>query len=315
MTRRIRLFSKILIIPIVGAVSLIVSLGINTVTTQSNAVLLQDAEKVQFPLLQIAERNLVQLERIKESLQGAVTTGDEEMLEGAKTISSNLNRDLEKARSIAPALSQQVRAIEQDIEIYLTSAEQVTRDMIAGTADFSTLGTTIKKMNERYDAAHKGLTDLRDARLASFTSSMAEANSNASNAVLYGVVIGLIAICLLFGIAIPISRAIVKSVNVVVSSLRDIAQEDGDLTVRLQHTTNDEVGDLVHWFNTFADKLKQVISQIVETAGPLSNLATTLDQFVVETLSTVETQKERAREVKVSAGEINSSIANVSSNA
>lgn len=315
MERRINLFSRILIIPIVGAVSLIVSLGINTVTTQSNALLLNDAENVQFPLLQIAERNLVQLERIKESLQGAVTTGDEEMLDGAKNISSNLNRDLEKARSIAPGLSSQVTAIEEDLNTYLSSAEKVTRDMIEGTADFSTLGTTIKNMNERYDAAHQGLQSLRDARLASFTAAMAEANSNASNAVSLGIGIGLVAICLLFGIAIPISRAIVRSVNTVVSSLRDIAQEDGDLTVRLQQTSNDEVGDLVYWFNTFADKLKQVISQTIETVGPLSNLATTLDQFVVETLGVVETQKERAREVKESAREINSSVANVSSNA
>ncbi|MFN3239402.1 MAG: methyl-accepting chemotaxis protein [Pseudomonadales bacterium] len=315
MGRRFTLSSKILIIPAVGAISLMISLAINTLTTQENAVLLEDAEKIQFPLLQIAEKNLVQLERIKETLQGAVTTGDEDMLDAASNMSDGLIADLGKARRIAPGLSTELSRVEEDLGAYVETAEKVTRDMIAGTADFSTLSTTITRMNQRYDAAFVGLKTFRDSRLNSFTTSMAEANTNASNAVYYGIGVGIVGILLLFGFAWPISRAIVKSMKVVVSSLRDIAEEDGDLTVRLRQTSNDEIGDLVHWFNTFADKLRHVISQIVETAGPLSGLATTLDEFVAETLKTSTAQKQRAEAVLASAGEINTSVSNVSANA
>jgi methyl-accepting chemotaxis protein len=44
--------------------------------------------------------------------------------------------------------------------------------------------------------------------------------------------------------------------------LKDIASGDGDLTQRLRYTRNDELGELVDWFNRFLDKLQPTIAQI-----------------------------------------------------
>tara|TARA_R110002073_G_scaffold3345_14_gene22577 strand:- start:1588 stop:3204 length:1617 start_codon:yes stop_codon:yes gene_type:complete len=310
--KRFGLSTKILVIPVVGTLSLILSLTINTVTTDSNRVLLEDAELTQFPLLQISERNLVQLERIKETLSGAVTTGDEEMVVTADQMRLRLFDDLEKAKSIAPNLERDISIVQEEVELYTTTAERVTSEMISETADFSRLGETISEMNVQYDAALGSLTQFRNNRLTNFTTAIKDAKSNAVNAIYYGVAVSVVAMIVLFGTAVPISRAIVNSVNNVVSSLRDIAQEDGDLTVRLRQTSSDEVGDLVHWFNTFADKLQNVIGQIISTVDPLSDLAGTLNNFVSQTLDTVATQKGQAQSVMSSAGEINNSVESVS---
>lgn len=50
----------------------------------------------------------------------------------------------------------------------------------------------------------------------------------------------------LFAVAFPIVKGIKDSIVKVVHSLKDIAQEDGDLTVRIETHCEDEVGDLVH---------------------------------------------------------------------
>ena len=306
---------KILTIPAVAVLSLLISLIINTGITESNRELLTDAETRQFPALQIAERNLVNLERIKETLSSAVTTGDEDALIAAKAIAASLNESLAKAKQIAPDLGREITPIEQEFATYTDTAFGVTSSMIDGTADFSKIASLAKSMNEEYEAVETSLTRFRDARLDRFAGAIQDAKTNAENGVYSAIGIGIVSVIILFGAAIPISRSLVSSVNNVVSSLKNIAQENGDLTVRLERTSDDEIGDLVYWFNSFISKLQNVIGEIVQTVDPLAELATTLNNFVAETLQTVDVQKGRAYEVEQSARDISGSVHEVSENA
>lgn len=56
------------------------------------------------------------------------------------------------------------------------------------------------------------------------------------------------------GVTRPISR--------VAAMLKDIAIGEGDLTRRLVYTRQDELGELVGWFNRFLDKLQPVIAEV-----------------------------------------------------
>jgi methyl-accepting chemotaxis protein len=46
--------------------------------------------------------------------------------------------------------------------------------------------------------------------------------------------------------------------------MQDIAEGEGDLTVRLPMTATDEIGDLARWFNTFVDNIESVIKKTKE---------------------------------------------------
>lgn len=91
-------------------------------------------------------------------------------------------------------------------------------------------------------------------------------------------------------LAIFISRAIANQVDASVAGLKDIAQGEGDLTMRLEIASKDEVGELARWFNTFIEKLQGIIkematssNQVSLSAQELSNLSENLkrmaDQF------------------------------------
>ena len=58
------------------------------------------------------------------------------------------------------------------------------------------------------------------------------------------------------------ARSIVRPINAAVAGLKDIAQGEGDLTMRLQVSSRDEVGELAKWFNTFIEKLQGIIKDI-----------------------------------------------------
>ena len=85
------------------------------------------------------------------------------------------------------------------------------------------------------------------------------------------IIIGSIIIAVLLGIlsAWLCTRAIVHPVKRVAASLKDIAEGEGDLTVRLEVGSKDEVGMLAHWFNQFIENMDGLITQISGNAKKL----------------------------------------------
>ncbi|MGB0204383.1 MAG: methyl-accepting chemotaxis protein [Neptuniibacter sp.] len=67
-----------------------------------------------------------------------------------------------------------------------------------------------------------------------------------------------------------LTRYVVKPIEIVASAMSDIAQGGGDLTRRLNITSNDEVGMLSKGFDAFITNLHQLIQRIVDTADELS---------------------------------------------
>lgn len=306
---------KVLAIPTIAFVSIVLTLILNVVIRNSNDTLLQEAESTQFPVLQLAEHNLTRLKQLDSSLASAVTTGDEDLLSQAETVREELAGKLAQSSRIAPQFRGEIGVITKEFNAYADTAIGLTRSMLNGTADFSKLPQQAKLKNEQFETVNRSLTNFRDARLNRFTTALTNARDNASNGTIYSIVIGVVAVVLLFAAAIPISQGIVNSVNSVVTSLKAIAEENGDLTIRLKRTSEDEIGDLVHWFNSFMDKLQNIITQVVETAGPIAATTTTLNEFISDTLKTVEQQKSRASDIEQSAFDLTSSVKQVADNA
>lgn len=57
------------------------------------------------------------------------------------------------------------------------------------------------------------------------------------------------------------ARAIVMPINKAVAGLKDIAEGEGDLRMRLPITSRDEVGEMSRWFNLFIEKLQHIMSR------------------------------------------------------
>ncbi|HEY3304586.1 MAG TPA: methyl-accepting chemotaxis protein [Candidatus Binatia bacterium] len=57
-----------------------------------------------------------------------------------------------------------------------------------------------------------------------------------------------------------------RPIDRLVALAKDIAEGEGDLTKRLTVQNRDEIGELAHWFNTFLDKIHNLVSQVKSTA-------------------------------------------------
>ncbi len=67
-----------------------------------------------------------------------------------------------------------------------------------------------------------------------------------------------------------ITGAISKPINLLISEIQNIAQGDGDLTKRMEITSNDELGTLALWFNKFVDNIEKLIMQVNSSVASIS---------------------------------------------
>ncbi|UTC74292.1 Cache 3/Cache 2 fusion domain-containing protein [Treponema sp. OMZ 792] len=83
------------------------------------------------------------------------------------------------------------------------------------------------------------------------------------------------------------SYKMIKPINVVVSALKDIAQGEGDLTVRLPLVGNDEVTDLSEYFNQTIEKIGSSIKVVGKNSAEMTNTGSELVSNMTETASAV----------------------------
>lgn len=62
------------------------------------------------------------------------------------------------------------------------------------------------------------------------------------------------------------SRIVSRPINETVNRIKDIAQGEGDLTMRLPVNSNDEIGALANWLNIFMERLQGIVSHISSSA-------------------------------------------------
>lgn len=105
--------------------------------------------------------------------------------------------------------------------------------------------------------------------------------------------------------------AIVKPLNNAVAGLKDIAEGEGDLTMRLRVTSKDEIGDMALWFNIFIAKLQGIIKQIADNSNRVGTSSGQLSNISEELLTSAEDTSQRSANVASSSEEMSTNLNNV----
>jgi len=99
--------------------------------------------------------------------------------------------------------------------------------------------------------------------------------------------VGLAVLCISLAIVFLIAKKMVGPVQTAVHALKDIAQGEGDLTVRLPLIGNDEVTQLSEYFNQTITKIGSSIKSVDDNAGTMSSIGQDLSNNMTATASAV----------------------------
>jgi methyl-accepting chemotaxis protein len=106
--------------------------------------------------------------------------------------------------------------------------------------------------------------------------------------------LAVVAVLLILGGGV-IAQKMATRVKKVCHTMQDIAEGEGDLTVRLPMTDTDEIGELAYWFNQFVDniegvvlKTKEATSQVDYSTRGVAGGSQGLSQSTQEQVSAIE---------------------------
>ena len=101
------------------------------------------------------------------------------------------------------------------------------------------------------------------------------------------IIVGIIILTITATITYFIAYKMVAPVKLTVSALKDIAQGEGDLTLRLPVKGNDEITDLSEYFNEMISKIGTSVRGINEHTKVMERIGETLSSDMTETASAI----------------------------
>ena len=99
--------------------------------------------------------------------------------------------------------------------------------------------------------------------------------------------ISIIILIVAFIVVYLTARQIIRPIQTTVDALRNIAQGEGDLTVRLPITGNDEITDMAEYFNETIEKIGTSIQQVGVNSNIMEEIGDELASNMTETASAV----------------------------
>jgi methyl-accepting chemotaxis protein len=126
--------------------------------------------------------------------------------------------------------------------------------------------------------------------------------------------VGTLCLILLLVVSRQVSRSIFVRLDDVVSRMKDVAEGEGDLTKRIEVTSNDELAELGKWFNTFMEKLERIIIQVAKNTLQIASATEAISATSKQQAHGAEAQSHQTNQVATAMQEMSITVAQISEN-
>ncbi|WP_434939086.1 methyl-accepting chemotaxis protein [Shewanella sp. HL-SH8] len=116
-------------------------------------------------------------------------------------------------------------------------------------------------------------------------------------------------------ISIYLGNSLVRPINQLADTFKELGEGEGDLTQRLNENGNEEMRRLAQGFNAFINKLHNVIQELATTTFDVNSASQQVYKDALHSTKLTEVQRDGAHQVSVAINEMGSTIAEIANNA
>ncbi len=286
--KELTIFQKMLVAPLVGVLlysGYMFYIYGEMRKSSSTIAMLRDSY---LPVFEIASDNVALFGVIADSLKDAVQAGEQEWvvntLKDKASVEQNLT-ELKTYKSIVPI--ENITKLKEAFKFYYDNAYVLSMSMIKNESTDEEMNQLIENIAYFHAQVFEGFGSLRVDLQKQYLQQIDDTNNQSRQLVLIGVGLGVALIFFLIGVTSVMSFSTRRSLSEVNRALKNIAQDNPDFSARLSRKSNDELGEMVRWFNILADKLEKdyikiELLSITDTLTQLYNRAKTDDLFQFE---------------------------------
>ena len=111
-----------------------------------------------------------------------------------------------------------------------------------------------------------------------------------------------------------VAHSLFRRLNRTVERLKDVAEGEGDLTRRLETGSEDEVGQLAKWFNTFVEKMYAIVAELTSATHRLATASEQISASSQQQARGAQAQERETQEVAEAMRQMSAAVRDVSEN-
>lgn len=115
-------------------------------------------------------------------------------------------------------------------------------------------------------------------------------------------------------VAFMLTRMIVTPIKSLTIRFQDIAEGEGDLTMRVDENRSDELGELGKWFNLFVERVHDLIVSFAGAAHEVAGASTEIAASAEQMSGGMKEQNEMITQIGAAVEEMSASVVGVASN-
>ena len=311
MLSSLRISHKLALLVIVAVAAFVVSQAFSIITERNNSERLSEVRDQLYPSLELSTINQGLLQLIENQISSAVTTGDDQQLDATRAQRNEITQNLSAIAALNPGLKDRAAKLRADLDAYYNNATRMATAIIDGTADFSRIGQDASANADRLEQLRSSLDQMRNTMETQLTTAIDDTISASSEAGTLSLVILVVALIVLVILSLIIGTSISRSLQQIITSLRNMASGEGDLTSRIAYDGKDELRELVTQFNLFVEKLHKSFGTIQHDIGELNGVASHLAGTSQTNLHRISQQAQAISSTRNSVEELVKSVEEV----
>lgn len=252
---KLSIFNKMLIAPLL-AITLFAFYIANIYMQQIEGKRYMDSVyQIHFPILNIANENLILLDNTIRTFEDAVAAGEETWLENSKEYKKDIEKNLKKLNSLGIE-RETILNMNTSFKQYFNTSTQLSTLMINISEDWKELENLTKSMTSSLNNTRTIFKAFQERQKSSLAKTIHTTNAYGDKIVYLGILIGIVSLFLIIVLTIFLSLSTKKSLKELLNSVKNIADGNPDFSKRLKKNSDDELGELVEEFNSFTNKLQ-----------------------------------------------------------
>ena len=253
---RLSILKKMLIPPLIAVILFALYIFNIYIKQIENEKQINLIHQVHFPVLNIANENIILLENIIRSFADSVEAKEKSWLKNSKEYEKNLLDNLNKLLEFNLD-KQNIDDLKVSFLKYFNTTYKLSMHMIEDNSNWDEIEILTNEMRENLKELKAKFKNFQDLQKKKFDLTIYTTNEQASKLFYTGITVGLISLVLILTLTILLSISTKKSLKELLSSVKNIAEGNPDFSKRLKKNSNDELGELVEQFNIFTNKLQK----------------------------------------------------------
>ena len=268
-------------LPLLLLVIVVVYMGYYSMATSqmlgSNAITIAKVNLPEIELLIQADRDLYQAlvaERALLQLDNASTSKlVAEQSDNAQQAYDRIYKSLDLSNT---ATSVEREEFTRRYKQWRQLADEVMRDAVNPERRAAAQEKSYGAAADAFEHVRTYIDELQEKRLAHIDEFTVQIDQNQDSATRYLLISAVIGSLVSLGAAFFLPVIVANQVSQISDRIQNIAEGDGDLTIRIPVDTQDELGQLASHVNRFMEKLQRIIASVLTNADEVSKTAESL---------------------------------------